>query len=138
MYGNMCSPKEKELKTMKNITLLDTITDAREAKEHGFDHNILWDYDHTQEAKLERLDIEDLGFSDGYDTIEENLNRFGITELTISTTSTSLMGNLTALKNMGFTPVDLIQIETGRTNCNFKTKTEEEIKSAILLKKNEE
>ena len=67
MYGNMCSPKEKELKTMKNITLLDTITDAREAKEHGFDYHILWDYDHTQEAKLERLDIEDLGFSDGYD-----------------------------------------------------------------------
>lgn len=124
---------------MKNITLLDTITDTSEAKEHGIDHHILWGYDHTQEAKLERLDIEDLGFSDGYDTIEENLNRFGITELTISTTLTSLMGNLTSLKNMGFTPVDLIQIETGRTNCNFKTKTEEkEIKSAILLKKNEE
>ena len=52
---------------MKNITLLDTITNVREAKDHGIDRHILWAYEHTKEAMLERLDIEDLGFSDGYD-----------------------------------------------------------------------
>ena len=69
--------------------------------------------------------------------IKENLNRFAITELVMSTTATNLMRNFKVLKNKAFIPVDLIQIETGRTNWNYKTKTEEiEIKSAILLKKN--
>ena len=66
-------------------------------------------------------------------TIEENLERFGIIEVTISETSTALMEILTALKNMGFTPVDLIQIDIDKKNLQAG---EKEIKSAILLKKN--
>lgn len=36
--------KEKVVKNHKNITLLDTIANAREAKEHRVNLNILWAY----------------------------------------------------------------------------------------------
>ena len=53
--------------------------------------------------------------------------------MTISETSTALMEILTAFKNMGFTPADLIQIDIDKKNLQAG---EKEIKSAILLKKN--
>ena len=89
-------------------------------------------YEESQELNLEYLNFEDFGFSNGYPEIEENLERFGITELTVSETSTGLMEILTALKKMGFKPVDLIQIDLGKKNWQTG---EAEKKSAILLKK---
>ena len=138
MYENMCLPKKQELNARKTSTYLTTSQTQNIQKTWRRPQYLmgLLTYVRIATRTSKKKDFE---FSDRLDMIKENLNRFNITELTMSATSTALMENLTVLKNMGFIPVDLIQIEAGRTNWNYKTKTEEkEIKSAILLKKNEE
>lgn len=121
---------------MKKIDILENLETNEDFQENKINYSFYWAYEKAKRAGLERLDFEELGFEKDYLEIIENLERFEIKEFTISDQSTALMNELQALKNKGYFIVDLIEQETGRTNCNFETKEDEkEIKPALLLRK---
>lgn len=122
---------------MKRIDILEKIKPDKELKENKINYRFYWAYKKSKSVNLERLDFEETGFKKDYQEIIENLERFEIEEFTISDQSTGLMESLVAFKKAGYTPIDLIEQETGRINWNFETnQNEKEFKPAILLKKN--
>lgn len=121
---------------MKKIDILENLKTNEDFEESKINYRFYWAYKNAKSARLERLDFEELGFEKDYPEIIENLDRFEIEEFTISDQSTALMSELQAFKNKGYSIVDLIKLETGRTKWNFETEEDEkEIVPALLIRK---
>lgn len=121
---------------MKKIDILENLKTNEDFEESKINYKFYWAYKNAKRAGLERLDFEELGFEKDYPEIIENLERFEIEEFTISDQSTALMSELQAFKNKGYSIVDLIELETGRTKWNFETEEDEkEIVPALLIRK---
>ena len=121
---------------MKKIDILENLKTNEDFEESKINYRFYWAYKNAKRAGHERLDLEELGFEKDYPEIIENLERFDIEEFTISDQSTALMSELQAFKNKGYSIVDLIELETGRTKWNFETEEDEkEIIPALLIRK---
>lgn len=122
---------------MKKIELLEGLKEREEFIENKISHRFYWAYKKSQKIGLDVMNFDDIGFEDDHAEIIENLERFEIKVFTISDQSTGLMKGLKSFKEKGYFPIDLIEIETGHINWNFKeNKEEKEYTPALLFKKN--
>ena len=122
---------------MKRIELLENLKEVEDFIENEISYKFYWAYKNTQKIGLDILNFDDIGFESNHEEMIENLERFDIKEFTVSDQSTGLMKGLESFKKRGYFPIDLIQIETGYTNWNFKeNKEEKEYTPALLFKKN--
>ena len=122
---------------MKKIELLENIKEKEEFEENKISYRFYWAYRESKRIGRDILNFEDIGFEENHQEIIENLERFGIQKFTISDQSTGLMKGLKSFKRKGYFPIDLIEIDTGRTNWNFKeNKEEKEYTPALLFKRN--
>ena len=122
---------------MKKIELLENIKEKEEFEENKISYRFYWAYRESQRIGRDILNFDDVGFEDNHEDMIENLERFGVKEFTISDQSTGLMKGLKSFKRKGYFPIDLIEIDTGRINWNFKeSKEEKEYEPALLFKRN--
>ena len=122
---------------MKKIELLENIKEKEEFEEKKISYSFYWAYRESRRIGRDILNFDDVRFEENHQEIIENLERFGIQKFTISDQSTGLMKGLQSFKRRGYVPIDLIEIDTGRTNWNFEeNKEEKEYTPALLFKRN--
>lgn len=122
--------------TMKRIELLENMKDTKDFIENKISYKFYWAYKESQKIGLDILNFDDIGFATDHAEMIENLERFDIKEFTISDQSSGLMKGLESFKKRGYFPINLIEIETGHTNWNFKeNKEEKEYTPALHFKR---
>lgn len=87
---------------MKEIALFEAARkNPEDYKDTGINYTIYWAYNYTKEAGNELLDFHEAIWERDVEEIAEFLKREGITEFTISSSSTGLIAILAAFEKLG-------------------------------------
>jgi hypothetical protein len=105
------SRKAKERKTMKRIEILDRAI-ANDTKPEGVGYAFFWAYRSTIYTKNDVLDFGAVIWDRDQTELFSNLDDFGITEITISNSSTGLMETLKAFCESGWKVTGMTEVKS--------------------------
>lgn len=119
---------------MKRIELFEQVITIEEIAEQGLNRDVVFAYQDSFRFKRNRIDFDDLSTS--IDEIVDELEKFGINEITISYPGTALLKYLKQFDDRGFKVCGMEEIDTGKRDFDFKTReTKVVMAEAIILRK---
>lgn len=97
---------------MKKINEFENLMNNEQAAyKSDFSYLLFKSYRDTQRAGNELLNISDIIWESDYDSLVENLRKFGITEFTISCTFSGLLASIQALTERGCTMEGMTKVK---------------------------
>ena len=119
---------------MKRIELFEQVVTIEEIAEQGLNRNVVFAYQDSFRLKRDKMNFDEI-FSSVNEIIDE-LEKFGINEITISYPGTALLKYLKQFDDRGFKVCGIEQIDTGKRDFDFKTReTKVVMAEAIILRK---
>lgn len=102
---------------MKNIDIFEkTIQDGGDLQERGINATLYWAYRNSKDSDNDLIDFDEVIWDNDVQPICETLKENGITEFTISSTSSSLIATLAKFDEQGFKMDGIVRVKSRYTN----------------------